>query len=123
MALTAGDKATWANIKSIYTNLNTVRTQHSLSTYTVPENQNAKINLSHIKTLSDRVKTTHDNHDHLRSVAQTRVTLPAVGDKIRAGFIDTISRNVARMKGICHNSFSFGDCNRCDGFCDSGGFN
>ncbi len=120
MALSQDNKALWSDVSAIYANLNSVRGEHSMSAITIPANTDKTISRTQIVALQSAINVLH-SESHLTGVAQTSITLPAVGDTIRPGFITTMNGNINRMSGVCH--FGFGDCNRCNGFRDSGGFN
>jgi hypothetical protein len=106
MALSQGSVASWADIQSLYSALNTARTKFGFSTVTVPSNPGTMINTS-VSNLNSLVNAMSSNK-YLKNVAVTGVSVPARGDLIAVSPFSKISTTITRIQGTCaHDSFTF----------------
>lgn len=110
-----GDKASWSDIASLYTRLNTARNKFNFSQITPTDRQHQIIQIEDVTRLNTFVSEM-SSHRNLTNIAKP-VTVPLRGDLLRPLFLNTLSETIKSIQnadnfgnsGFGDSSWSFGD--------------
>lgn len=96
----SNQRLNWSDIITIYNNLNTQRQRFSMSTVAVPNNVNYLATVAQMQELKNQIEGL-STHNLIGSIANTGVTLPAVGSLIKPLEYNLMQETLDDISAIC----------------------
>ena len=106
MAISENNKVLWSDIESLFTNLNTARKKFSMSTVTVPSNQNTTAKAETVNDLKDLIEAMSSS-PYIGSAASTGVVDLTAGQLIEPEPLNILSNKITEIQNICAFNSSF----------------
>ena len=105
MAFSTGSTASWSDVQSLYTRLNTARKKFSISTVSVPGNPGT-MTPAQVTALKKAIEAMSSNK-YVSDTAKTGITVPAAGTLIYPDIFKTMSTTITNIQNKCVHNASF----------------